>query len=124
MKPWSIIICFSVSMCGVSDPAFDRDYGQYTQVSPETKEFFNSLKSGNGIPCCDTSDGRRIDDADWDTQDNHYRVRIEGEWYDVPTEAVVNSPNKVGYAVVWPVPTNSGNSRKYFIRCFIPGTYV
>lgn len=105
-------------------PAVSMDRGQYAQVSPEIRDFFNSLKSKNGIPCCSTSDGKRVDDADWDSSGDHYRVRIDGEWYDVPPEAVIDMPNKFGGAVVWPVPQYEGAPKKYFIRCFLKGTEV
>jgi DNA-binding MarR family transcriptional regulator len=32
----------------------------------------------------DGSDAKRLGDADWDSNDGHYRVRIDGEWVDVP----------------------------------------
>jgi hypothetical protein len=37
-------------------------------------------------PCCDGTDAERVDDADWETKDGQYRVRINGEWVDVPTK--------------------------------------
>ena len=33
----------------------------------------------------------------------HYRVRLEGEWYDVPDDAVITEPNRVGRTMVWPI---------------------
>lgn len=103
---------------------------EYAQASPEMKEYFNSLHNENHIPCCDTSDGRRIDDADWDLScttnpvglECHYRVRIEGEWYDIPNEALVTGlpapKDDTRGAIVWPVPQGKG----YYIRCFRPGS--
>ena len=41
-----------------------------------------------------------LQDVDWDTQEGHYRVRIQGEWIVVPDAAVVTDTQ---------------------IRCFIPG---
>ena len=38
----------------------------------------------------------------------HYRVRIEGEWVDVPDEAVITEPNRVGRTMVWPIKRLSG----------------
>jgi hypothetical protein len=43
-----------------------------------------------------------VQDVDWDTQDAHYRVRIYGQWFVVPDDAVVTEPNRFGPAVVWP----------------------
>ena len=59
-----------------------------------------------------------MQDVDWDTQEGHYRVRIQGEWIVVPDAAVVTEPNRFGPAVVWPYNDRYGNTR---IRCFIPG---
>jgi hypothetical protein len=51
-------------------------------------------------------------------QDGHYRVRIHGQWFVVPDNAVVTEPNRFGPAVVWPYDDRYGNTQ---IRCFIPG---
>ena len=48
----------------------------------------------------------------------HYRVRIEGEWVDVPEEAVITEPNRVGRTMVWPIRGYLGLT----IRCFMPGS--
>lgn len=93
-----------------------RDDGRYAQ-SP-LKNWFNSLKNKNMVPCCDTADGMRLEDVDWETNGGQYRVRINGQWYDVPPEALLEQPNRAGSAIVWPTQTASG---KLEIRCFIPG---
>jgi hypothetical protein len=66
---------------------------------PELNRWYESLHSGKG-PCCDGSDAKRVDDADWETKDGHYRVRIDGEWVDVPNDAVVDGPNRAGRTMV------------------------
>jgi hypothetical protein len=101
--------------------AHARDNGQYAQVDPAIRQWFNGLKGGDGhgIPCCSYADGRSITDADWDTEGDHYRARVDGQWYDVPPEALVTGPNKVGTAVVWPWTDRGG---VVHIRCFIPGS--
>ena len=76
-----------------------------------------SIASGNGL-CCSFADGFRVDDVDWDTQDDHYRVHLQGEWIVVPDNAVVTEPNKFGPAVVWPYMGTDGQTQ---IRCFLPG---
>jgi hypothetical protein len=35
------------------------------------------------------------------TSDHHYQVMLEGQWVDVPDEAVLDVPNKYGKALVW-----------------------
>jgi hypothetical protein len=84
---------------------------------PELNGWYESLHSGKG-PCCDGSEAKRVDDADWDSKDGHYRVRIDGEWVDVPNDAVVDGPNRAGRTMVWPYYLN-GHPK---VRCFMLGT--
>jgi hypothetical protein len=97
-------------------PGLARDTdGRYAN-SP-LKQWFDSLKSGKG-PCCSDADGSAVSDVDWESSSGHYRVRIEGEWYDVPEDAVITEPNRVGRTMVWPIRGYQGLS----IRCFMPGS--
>jgi hypothetical protein len=93
-----------------------RDDGRFAN-SP-LKSWFDKLASGKGL-CCSFADGVRVEDVDWDTQGDNYRVRINGQWVVVPEAAVVTEPNKFGPAVVWPYKDNDGLMQ---IRCFIPGS--
>src|SRR5258706_7039145 len=34
--------------------------------------------------------------------DGHYRVQIDGEWVNVPEDAVVTEPNRAARTMVWP----------------------
>jgi hypothetical protein len=100
-------------------PAAARDVdGRYAQ-SP-LKSWFNQLKSKGGALCCSDADGTAISDVDWETKDGRYRVRVNDQWVDVPDEAVVTEPNKVGKAMVWPY-FKDGHP---LIRCFMPGTMI
>jgi hypothetical protein len=81
------------------------------------KEWFDSLRSGKG-PCCSDADGSAVSDVDWESSNGRYRVRIEGEWFDVPEDAVITEPNRVGRTMVWPLRGYSGLT----IRCFMPGS--
>jgi hypothetical protein len=99
----------------VPDHSHARDDGRFSN-SP-LKEWFDRLASRNGL-CCAFADGVSVQDVDWDTQDGHYRVRIQGEWIVVPDAAVVTEPNRFGPAVVWPYNDRYGNIQ---IRCFMPG---
>jgi len=94
--------------------ARDSD-GRYAN-SP-LKQWFDSLRSGKG-PCCSDADGSAVSDVDWESKSGHYRVRIDGEWYDVPDDALITEPNRVGRAMVWPMRGYQGLS----IRCFMPGS--
>jgi hypothetical protein len=84
-------------------------------------DWFLGLHSGNG-PCCSDADGNVISDADWESRDGHYRVRIMDEWWDVPDGAVVAEPNRYGRTMVWPIYSyDPKNKLKVRIRCFMPG---
>jgi hypothetical protein len=82
------------------------------------KSWFDTLASGKGL-CCSFADGVAIEDVDWDARDGHYRVRIDGQWIDVPDAALVSEPNRFGRAVVWPYRDEETGATQ--IRCFLPG---
>ena len=87
---------------------------------PELDNWAMELSSANGM-CCDGSDAEPIKDADWDAStDGKYRVKINGEWIDVPPDAVVPSGNRYGQTLVWGYPSINGNP-SFFVRCFLPG---
>ena len=106
-----------------------RDRGQFVNTNAELKAWFDGLRSGKG-PCCSDADGSAISDSDWESKDGHYRVRVprygfvlEGQqqefvWVDVPEEAVISEPNRVGRTMVWPIYGYMGVT----IRCFMPGS--
>jgi len=96
--------------------AHAHDDGRYAN-SP-LKPWFESLHSRGGGPCCANADGLELTDVDWDTRDGHYRVRIQGQWIDVPDDRVITEPNRAGRTIVWPYYINGHP----FVRCFIPGT--
>ncbi len=63
-----------------------RDRGQFANSSPEIKAWFEGLRSGKG-PCCSDADGTAISDADWESKDGHYRVRVPA----TATSTAINS---------------------------------
>lgn len=104
----------------IVSPARARDDGRYGN-SP-LKQWFDALKSGKG-PCCSDADGSAVSDVDWESKDGRYRVRLEGEWWDVPDDAVITEPNRAGRTMVWPVVYRGlGAALRIEIRCFIPGS--
>jgi hypothetical protein len=103
---------------GASQLGHARDRGQFANATPELRAWFNALKSGKG-PCCSDADGSAISDADWESGNGHYRVRIDGEWVNVPDEAVITEPNRIGRTMVWPIRDGVGG---LYIRCFMPGS--
>lgn len=114
-------------------PALARDLdGRYAN-SP-LKPWFDQLKSGRGL-CCAQADGYVVEEADWESKDGHYRVRVpknpvstEMLWVDVPANAVITEPNRTGRTMVWPdYPFAQGYSNEQvdgqvLIRCFMPGS--
>jgi len=94
-----------------------RDWGQWAQVDPEQRQFYDGLRNSNGMQCCHSNDGY---DARWETRGGEYWVEIELEWTRVPSAALLTVPNKYGVAKVWyNKPPNGG---KPVIACFLPGT--
>ena len=109
------IVCVVMLIAPVSQLSHARDDGRYAN-SP-LKPWFDSLKSGKG-PCCSDADGYAVSEPDWESKSGHYRVRIEGEWHDVPDDAVITEPNRAGRTMVWPIKGWGGLT----IRCFMPGS--
>jgi hypothetical protein len=86
---------------------------------PDLDNWFLGLQSKGNAPCCDGSEAMRLDDVDWESRDGHYRVRLEGEWVDVPDNAVIDGPNRAGPTMVWPYRKNGKLDQ---VRCFLPGS--
>ena len=108
-----LLLCFA-SFSGIEA----RDRGQFTNANPELKAWFNGLKSGKG-PCCSDADGTAVADADWESVNGHYRVRVDNRWIEVPDNAILTEPNRDGRTIVWPVRDGVGG---IYIRCFILGS--
>jgi hypothetical protein len=111
------IACAASLMVLASPIGYARDRGQFGNSTPEMRAWFEGLRSGKG-PCCSDADGSAVSDVDWETRDGHYRVRIDGQWVDVPDEAVITEPNRIGRTMVWPIRGYLGLS----VRCFLPGS--
>lgn len=104
-----------LSLIWFATPALGRDDGRYAN-SP-LKPWFESLRSEFG-QCCSDADGYVIADADWESEQGHYRVRIDDEWVPVPDGAVITQPNKIGRTIVWKHYID-GHPK---VRCFMPGS--
>jgi hypothetical protein len=111
---WPLGLFISLCALAIFEPAIAHDHSR-----PELDSWFMSLQSKGKSPCCDGSEAMRLDDVDWDSKDGHYRVRLQGEWVDVPDSAVVGGPNRAGPTMVWPYYVN-GVMRG--VRCFMPGS--
>ena len=111
-----IVCCAALSLLFFPGLGLTRDLdGKYAN-SP-LKQWFDSLASRRGL-CCSFADGQSVEDVDWDTKDGKYRVRLDGQWIEVPPDALVTVSNKFGLAVDGPTRTYEGRTQ---IRCFIPG---
>lgn len=120
-KVVQLLIFVAVSLLCVSavkvSSTSARDNGRFAGADPEIKAWFDKLASGRG-PCCSDADGFALSDPDWESKDGHYRVRIDAQWIDVPDDAVITVPNRVGRTMVWPIRYPG---QVIFIRCFMPG---
>ena len=115
MKVLTASVALIASAALFAGSATARDDGRYAN-SP-LKPWFDSLSSKKGL-CCSDADGSVVSDVDWESKSGHYRVRIDGEWHDVPEDAVITEPNLAGRTMVWPIRGYQGLS----IRCFMPGS--
>lgn len=107
-----------VFLCLLSTPALCVDRGQFEHVDPSIRSWFKSVRSPNGIPCCDVSDGHYTTWRPSQTSGFEFEVPIDDEWVPVPPETVIKGiPNPTGLAVVWYVRFNG----MIHIRCFIIG---
>jgi len=94
---------------------------------PDLNRWFDDLKSGRGA-CCAHIDGTTVADPDWESRNGHYRVRVprwphpnaDMVWVDVPDDAVVKEPNRVGRTMVWVLRFDATIT----VRCFMPGTMI
>jgi hypothetical protein len=113
MLRFSIAAALSLA-CVVMTHAIDK--GQYNSIDPATRDWFRSLRSPTGIPCCDYADGNRIEAPDYkQNEDGSYEVFARGKWVHVPENRIVKAINRMGYAVLW---WADGVETPY---CFMPG---
>ncbi|HLG88467.1 MAG TPA: hypothetical protein VKZ79_14875 [Alphaproteobacteria bacterium] len=104
-----------LAMCAA--PALARDLDRTDHNSPEVQAWVKSLANTSGVACCATADGWRPREVEWDTTTHGYRVLIENHWVDVPDNAVIHGPNKLGHAEVWYYHVDGLPA----VRCFLPG---
>lgn len=102
----------TIALCAIFFSSQSLAHDKHYPVADKMHDWFMTLESAKG-PCCADADGNIVMDADWDTKDGHYRVRIDGQWQDIPDNALVLVPNKYGPTMVWIFGLT--------IRCFMPG---
>jgi hypothetical protein len=98
----------TLMFCAVSTTAAAMDRGQFNNVPPAIREWFENMRSPKGILCCSYADGHR---TGYDIRQGQYWVPIDGDWYPVPPEAVIKTENPVGEAIV---VSRAGSSRGKF----------
>ena len=120
VKPLVFLIAWML-VAAAAIKALARDNGQYGNTNPAVREWIKGLKDKSGQGCCEAADGHPAE-YEWDIANNRYMVRIEGDWYAVSAEAVIDGPNKLGYATVWYWSSWELDGKKiHHIRCFLPG---
>lgn len=94
----------------------------HDHARPALDNWYSGLKSKHGGPCCDgpNVDAKYLSDTEWESKDGRYRVFIEGQWIDVPDDAVLKEPNRDGRTLVWPTWRDGRRT----VRCFIPGVMM
>src|SRR5262249_24992066 len=111
----------TLMFCAVSATGAAMDRGQFNNVPPQIREWFEHMRSPKGIMCCNYADGHR---TGYDIRQGQYWVPIEGEWYPVPPEAVIKTENPVGEAIVWYLhkgpEADLPRGEWYRIICFVP----
>ncbi len=110
------LLCFYF----LAQPVFARDLSGEYKDSP-LHQWFDKLTNSKGWLCCSFADGVMVEPDDIDTDGNHWKVRIDGKWVLVPTDALVTVPNKFGRPIVWPYKDYKGETQ---IRCFLPGAGI
>jgi hypothetical protein len=103
---------------------WDRVAGEWEQyrLNETQMNWFKSVRSKQGVPCCDISDGHptvmeRRKDGIYIPDPLH----TDGPWLPVPKEAMTIPPNNpVGVATVWYVVFTNQYDREIHIRCFVP----
>jgi hypothetical protein len=103
---------------------------QFAQLTPQQLQFIRTRRNKEGLYCCDDGDGYQPDKDDimWDMKSGKYRVKIRGDWLEVPDSAKLDDSNIVERAIVWLVPSFANRrgvapSQYPFnpIICFLPG---
>ena len=113
MKQALLAFVLGFSLVYVIHTAWGHDHNR-----PELDKWFQELRRPNGVSCCEGSEAKHVEDADWDSDNGHYKVRLDGQWVEVPDEAVVKEPNLAGPTLVWPRNING----TIYIMCFLPGS--
>jgi hypothetical protein len=136
VSPWKLaaVILGVVTLCAAAGfglflvtrahANWDRVAGEWEsyRLNETQMNWFRSVRSKQGVPCCDISDGhptemQRREDGIYIPDPLH----VGGPWLLVPKEAMTTpGGNPVGVATVWYVIQIKQDDRYIHIRCFVP----
>ena len=91
MRAMMLVVMLSSMLLG--GDAFAVDRGQFADVPENIRNWFKSVVSPSGLPCCDIADGHR---TEYDVRNNQYFVPIDGLWWQVPDRAVIRNSGNPG----------------------------
>src|ERR1700720_3059541 len=74
-----LVLLMSLTFFTGAAHAVDR--GQFENVPDDIRAWFKGVRSQDGLPCCDISDGHR---TEYDVRAGAYWVPINGLWWRVP----------------------------------------
>ena len=111
----AVVLVFLAIAFGLAAPARAHIDGRH-----DLDAWTNGLKNKQGGQCCDSFEAKTVEDPDYEgNPSGGYRVKLDGQWLNVPEDRVIQGPNKYGPALVWPYKDLSGEMH---IRCFLPGS--
>jgi hypothetical protein len=102
--------------------AFAMDRDELKNVPAAIRQWFESMQSPSGKPCCSYADGHR---TEYEIRGDTYWVPINAVWTLVPPESVIfDKGNPFAEAVVWYSPLIEGGkwTGRWKIICFVPGS--
>src|ERR1700685_4141237 len=82
----TLIVMISIVVALFGGAVSARDFGQFLGLDLHQRKWL----------CPGFTVGQSLADIDWDTQDRHYRVRLNRKWIDVPPLAAVMAPDRPG----------------------------
>lgn len=112
----------AIAVLAALSPAMGHDWHALGIADGSADQnWLKGLKNKSGGSCCNGDDGSPAE-VEWDVHTDTYRVKIEGEWWPVPPAVVLETPNRMGYAMVWwYASTGIGGKFVPIIRCFLRG---
>lgn len=113
----ALFVLAVLCLAPLSFPVIDN--GQWDDVPGPVRDWFKSVRSPNGVPCCDISDGHP---TQYDIRPDGYWIpdpMDTSRWIPVPSDIVIHGVgNPVGEAIIWWVMLGNGTAH---LRCFVPG---